>query len=95
MIRVAGASGLPVPAIEGIRFALDPRVGGTTVPVRSAIVGTALAFVVVIATVTFGASLDTLVSHPPLYGWNWNYELTGGGGIAPVPGTAGRGVARP
>ena len=22
----------------------------------------------------------------PLYGWNWNYELTGGGGIAPVPG---------
>ncbi len=85
VIRVAGASGLPVPAIEGIRFALDPRVGGTTVPVRSAIVGTALAFVVVIATVTFGASLDTLVSHPPLYGWNWNYELTGGGGIAPVP----------
>ncbi|HVA04024.1 MAG TPA: FtsX-like permease family protein [Acidimicrobiales bacterium] len=85
VIRVAGASGLSVPAIEGIRFALDPRVGGTTVPVRSAIVGTALAFVVVIATVTFGASLDTLVSHPPLYGWNWNYELTGGGGIAPVP----------
>jgi hypothetical protein len=85
VIRVVGASGLPVPAIEGIRFALDPRVGGTTVPVRSAIVGTALAFVVVIATVTFGASLDTLVSHPPLYGWNWNYELTGGGGIAPVP----------
>ena len=89
VIRVAGASGLPVPAIEGIRFALDPRVGGTTVPVRSAIVGTALAFVVVIATVTFGASLDTLVSHPPLYGWNWNYELTGGGGIAPVPARQG------
>ena len=85
VIRVASASGLPAPAIEGVRFALDPRVGGTTVPVRSAIVGTALALVVVIATVTFGASLDTLVSHPSLYGWDWNYELTGGGGIAPVP----------
>ncbi len=89
VIRVAGAAGLPPPAIEGVRFALDPRVGGTTVPVRSAIVGAALALVVVIATVTFGASLDTLVSHPPLYGWNWNYELTGGGGIAPVPGQQG------
>ncbi len=89
VIRVAGAAGLPPPAIEGVRFALDPRVGGTTVPVRSAIVGAALALVVVIATVTFGASLDTLVSRPPLYGWNWNYELTGGGGIAPVPGRQG------
>ena len=75
-----------MPAVEGIRFSLDPGAGRNSVPVRSAIVGTTLAIVVVIATVTFGASLDTLVSHPPLYGWNWNYELTGGGGIAPVPG---------
>jgi len=84
--RAAGRYGLPVPAVEGIRFSLDPGAGRNSVPVRSAIVGTTLAIVVVIATVTFGASLDTLVSHPPLYGWNWNYELTGGGGIAPVPG---------
>lgn len=81
----AGRYGLPAPAVEGIRFALDPGAGRNSVPVRSAIVGTTLAIVVVIATVTFGASLDTLISHPPLYGWNWNYELTGGGGIAPVP----------
>jgi MacB-like periplasmic core domain/FtsX-like permease family len=84
--RAAGRYGLPAPAVEGIRFSLDPGAGRNSVPVRSAIVGTTLAIVVVIATVTFGASLDTLVSHPPLYGWNWNYELTGGGGIAPVPG---------
>ena len=84
--RAAGRYGLPAPAVEGIRFSLDPGAGRNSVPVRSAIVGTTLAVVVVIATVTFGASLDTLVSHPPLYGWNWNYELTGSGGIAPVPG---------
>jgi ABC-type antimicrobial peptide transport system permease subunit len=84
--RAAGRYGLPAPAVEGIRFSLDPGAGRNSVPVRSAIVGTTLAIVVVIATVTFGASLDTLISHPPLYGWNWNYELTGGGGIAPVPG---------
>jgi hypothetical protein len=41
---------------------------------------------VVIATVTFGASLDSLVSHPNLYGWNWNFELVsayGGGSNIP------------
>jgi hypothetical protein len=87
VVRAVGGSGIPAPAVEGIRFALDPGAGRNTVPVRSAIVGTSLAVMVVIATVTFGASLDTLVSHPPLYGWNWNFELTGGGGIAPVPGS--------
>ena len=64
LFRVVGGSGLPAPAVEGIRFALDPGTGGNSVPVRSAIVGTTLALVVVIATVTFGASLDTLVSRP-------------------------------
>jgi hypothetical protein len=32
----------------------------------------------VVATITFGASLDSLVSHPSLYGWNWNYALLSG-----------------
>jgi hypothetical protein len=45
------------------------------VPVRSAIVGAALAVLVLTTTVTFGASLDSLVSHPALYGWNWDYAL--------------------
>jgi len=31
-----------------------------------------------VATVTFGSSLDTLVSHPALYGWNWTYALSPG-----------------
>jgi hypothetical protein len=37
-----------------------------------------LATVVLLATVTFGASLTTLVSHPALYGWNWTYALSSG-----------------
>jgi len=43
--------------------------------------GAATAVLVVVATVTFGASLDSLVSHPPLYGWNWDYVLASGGDI--------------
>ena len=78
VVRAAWAAGLPVPAAEGVRLALDPRAQRGSVPVRPAILGTVLAAVVLLATVTFGASLNTLVSHPALYGWNWTYALTSG-----------------
>ena len=53
---------------------------------RSAIVGTALAMVVVVATVIFAASLENLVSHPALYGWNSSYELRSGyAGVSNIP----------
>lgn len=84
--RAAAASGLPAPAVTGVRFAVEPGGGKDSVPVRSAMLGAVLAMVVVVATVTFGASLRTLVSRPPLYGWNWDYELLGNyGGLADVP----------
>ena len=80
----AASSGLPESAVTGVRFALEPGVGRTAVPVRSAVLGSALAVIVVISTVTFGASLTNLVSHPALYGWNWSYELTANqGGVIP------------
>jgi hypothetical protein len=81
----ASAAGLPPAAVTGIRFALEPGVGRNAVPVRSAILGAVLAVVVVITTVTFGSSLNTLVSHPALYGWNWNDEIDGGGGLGDIP----------
>jgi hypothetical protein len=83
--RVATATGLSTPAVTGIRFALESGRGKNSVPVRSAILGAALAMVVVVGTLTFGASLRTLVSHPALYGWNWNYELSGGDGVGAIP----------
>ena len=61
---------------------------------RSAILGAILAVTVVVATVTFGSSLDTLVSHPALYGWNWTYDMDGGGGLGDVPGQAAAKAAR-
>jgi hypothetical protein len=76
--RAAAAAGLPTPAVTGVRFALESGGGRNAVPVRSAIFGAALAVLVVVATVTFGSSLNTLISRPPLYGWNWNYMLLSG-----------------
>jgi hypothetical protein len=73
--------GLPASAVTGARFALESGGERDSVPVRSAIAGAALAVVAVVATVTFGASLNSLVSHPALYGWNWNYMLISGGDI--------------
>ena len=73
--RSAETAGMPVAAVTGVRFALEPGRGRTTVPVRSALVGTVIAVAMVVATLTFASSLHTLVSHPALYGWNWDYAL--------------------
>ncbi len=76
--RVTTTTGVPLPLATGLRFALKSDRGANAAPVRSAILGAILAVVVLVTTVTFGASLDTLVSHPSLYGWNWNYALLSG-----------------
>ena len=78
VVRSAAGAGFPVAAVTGLRFALESGRGRNAVPVRSAIFGAVLAIVVLVSTVTFGASLNNLVSHPALYGWNWNYALLSG-----------------
>jgi hypothetical protein len=83
VVSAAGAAGLPAPALTGLRFALESGSGRSSVPVRSAILGAAMAMVALVATVTFSSSLDSLVSHPALYGWNWDYMLASSGGDIP------------
>jgi putative ABC transport system permease protein len=83
--RAAVAAGLPVSGVEGLRLALEPGRGRTAVPVRSVLAGAVLAMTVVTATLTFGASLTTLVSHPALYGWNFGYALYAVQGWGSVP----------
>jgi hypothetical protein len=75
---------MPLTGVIGVRFALEPGRGRTSVPVRSALVSTVLAVVLLVATVTFGSSLHTLVSDPPLYGWDWDYALESSGRIPPA-----------
>ena len=81
--RLASDMALPVTAVVGIRFALERPRDRDSAPVRSALVGAILAVTIVVATLTFGSSLSTLVSHPSLYGWNWNYALTSNGSGVP------------
>jgi hypothetical protein len=74
--RGAEAAGLSVAGVVGVRLALEQGRGRSAVPVRSALIGTVLAVTLVVATLTFASGLGTLVSHPPLYGWNWSYTLS-------------------
>ena len=55
-------------------------------PARSALSAAVLAVVIVMTTLTFGASLSALVSRPALYGWNWSYALASNQGPEAVPG---------
>jgi hypothetical protein len=78
LVRSSANAGLPISAVAGVRFALESGEGRNSTPVRSAILGTVLAVTVLMTTLTFGASLDGLVSRPSLYGWNWNYAILSG-----------------
>jgi hypothetical protein len=66
VVQSLASTGLPASGVVGVRMALEPGGGRTALPVRSALMGTAVAVALVVATVTFGSSLQTLVSHPPL-----------------------------
>ncbi len=82
----AASAGLTLPAVTGIRFALERDTSRNAVPVRSALLGSVLAVILLVATLTFGSGLRTLVTHPALYGWNWNYAIqeVGGGHVPPL-----------
>jgi hypothetical protein len=80
---VLARAGLALTAVVGVRFALEPGRDRDAVPVRSALVGAALAVTIVVTTLTFGSGLATLISRPSLYGWNWNYAITGGEDVPP------------
>jgi ABC-type lipoprotein release transport system permease subunit len=81
--NVLARAGLALTAVVGVRFALEPGRDRDAVPVRSALVGAALAVTIVVTTLTFGSGLSTLISRPSLYGWNWNYAITGGDDVPP------------
>ena len=88
IVAAAARAGLPAPGVVGVRMALEPGEGRSSVPVRSALLGSILAVALVVTTLIFGSSLQTLVSSPALYGWNWTYILnpigSGGGNVPQV-----------
>jgi ABC-type lipoprotein release transport system permease subunit len=67
-------AGAPVPVVSGVRFALDRGKDGT-VPVRSTLVGVAVALTALVATIVFASGLNRFTSSPTRYGWPWAAQL--------------------
>jgi hypothetical protein len=82
-ITDAIAAPLPPSAGIGVRFALSASRGRTAVPTRPAMLGGVLAVALVVATLTFGSSLQALISHPALYGWNFDYLVYASNNVPP------------
>lgn len=72
---VFARGGMPAPTVAGVQMALDPGRGRTAVPVQTAIAGSVLAVAVLIAAVSFGASLARLAGTPRLQGWRWDFAV--------------------
>lgn len=70
--RVLENAGLRPPATIGVGMALERGRGRTAVPVRSALVGVAVAVVGVVAVAVFATSLDHLATTPRAYGVSWD-----------------------
>jgi FtsX-like permease family len=83
LARVGANAGMPVSAVAGLHFAFESGRGRSAVPVRSVLIGVTLAVAMIGSTLTFGSGLSTLVSHPALYGWNWDYAVNGNGLVPP------------
>ena len=72
-----------MPGVVGLHLALEPGRGRTAVPARWVLAGAVIALTRVTATLTFSSSLKTLVNHPRLYGWNWDYALMSENSVPP------------
>lgn len=88
VVAAASSAGMSPAAVTGLRLAFEPGTGRTAVPTRSVMGGAAIAVAALVASLTFGTSLHSLVANHRLYGWNWDatYEDRAGYGNARLPG---------
>ena len=75
LVGAVSAAGPPLPAVTGMRLALEAGEGRTSVPVRAALGGAVVAVVALVASLVFGTSLRSLVEKPRLYGWDWDLTV--------------------
>jgi hypothetical protein len=70
----ATTAGLPVAAVVGTRFALEPGRGRSAVPVLPAIAGAVAGVLGVLAAFTFSAGVSDAVTHPERFGITWQLD---------------------
>jgi ABC-type lipoprotein release transport system permease subunit len=65
-------SSMPPTTTIGVRYALERGRGRSAVPVATAMISAVVSIAVLTAALTFGASLNHLVTSPHQQGWNWD-----------------------
>ena len=80
LANAAKASGMPVVATFGVRYAVEAPPGRRPSTTRANLIGAVVAVTAVVTAVVFGTSLNGLVSHPVRYGWNWDVLIQAQGG---------------
>jgi hypothetical protein len=82
-VELAARAGLRPTVTGGLRMALQPGRGASSVPVRSGFAGMVFGVAGVTAVLVFAGSLSHLVATPRLAGWTWDLK-------AEVPTPEGR-----
>jgi hypothetical protein len=95
-------AGVPVPAVLGTRFALEPERAGRAVPVRTVLLGTVAGVTGVVAALTFSNAVADATTNPSRLGVLYQFEAWAGfdnfelwpadsgfAAMADVPGVAG------
>jgi hypothetical protein len=74
---LAAVSGAGPSTVTGLRLAFETGRGARSIPVRSALLGLAVAVGSFAAAGTFTSSLDHLIATPSLYGYGWDFITLG------------------
>jgi hypothetical protein len=80
IVANVAATGAPPSAVIGVRHALERGRGTASVPVGTALFGSALAVMALCATVVFAASLTHLTATPALYGSDFQLGFSNSNG---------------
>lgn len=73
---ILARTGAPIPIVAGAHLALTPGRGTRSVPVRTTLLGVAVAVAALAAALSIGASFDHLLRTPRLYGQVWDRFFT-------------------
>src|SRR5262249_27368134 len=90
LTRLAGSLALPPAPSVGLRFAIRNDRNAPGVPVWTTIVGATVTVGLLVATLSFTASLRHVIDTPHDYGWNWDLRVGApalpdiGGSIVPA-----------
>jgi hypothetical protein len=77
-VDLLARAGLRPSGVAGVRMALEPGRGRTSVPVRATLLAAIVGVAAVAATLTITASAEHLLGTPRLYGQNWDAVIAEG-----------------